>query len=129
MANQVDKQRPADRQARSGSSDAQSLARRDDQQAGTRMAAGSGVEQREQRDFTHYGGLLSPFDLMRRFSQDVDRMLSSPGPRDFGSFSVPASPLTSASASMATWTPSVEVTTRGDDLVISVDLPGVRPED
>src|SRR4051812_27524388 len=109
MADQIEKQRPADKQGSSGSS-------------GSRATAGSGLQQREQRGMTRYGGgLVSPFDLMRRFSQDVDRMLSSFGLGDLGSFSALPQPLTSAGASMTTWTPSVEITTRGDDLVISTD--------
>jgi HSP20 family protein len=30
---------------------------------------------------------------------------------------------------MGMWTPSVDVTTRGDDLVIEADLPGINPDD
>ena len=84
------------------------------------------------RGLSSYRGGTSPFELMRRFSEDVDRIFSSLG---FGNLSWPlertgrelARP--GAFAGAATWAPSVDVYTRGDDLVVSAELPGIKPED
>lgn len=55
----------------------------------------------------------SPFSLMRRIAEDMDRM--------FGDFGVSAS-----QASL--WSPQVETFRRGDDLVVRADLPGMNRE-
>ena len=80
----------------------------------------------------------SPFALMRRFSEDVDRMFSAFGFGTFGNFGAMNRQLDrlgrtrgmlGASGGMSTISPSVNVFTRGDDLVVSADLPGIKPED
>src|SRR6476620_6947494 len=80
----------------------------------------------------------SPFALMRRFSEDVDRMFSAFGFGTFGNFGAMNRQLDrmgrtrgmlGASGGMTTISPSVNVFTRGDDLVVSADLPGIKPED
>lgn len=70
----------------------------------------------------------SPFELMRRFSDDVDRMFSQMG---FGSWTEPFSIARSLQPQTmsSTWTPSVDMAVRGNDLVINADLPGMKPED
>ena len=85
-----------------------------------------------------YGSSLatSPFGLMRRMAEDMDRILE-----DFG-FAGPGfamAPLLSPElergrgAAMpgrsSAWTPSLETFRRGDDLVVRADLPGLRKED
>src|SRR4051794_39103559 len=83
----------------------------------------------DQRGTMRYAIIPSPFDLMRRFTDDVDRLfLAIAGGDPFAVNARSARPM-AATASLATWVPSVEVTTRGDDLVIQADLPGVKPED
>jgi len=58
-----------------------------------------------------------PFELMRRFSDEMDRMFE-----DFG--------LANWSTSqVATWSPAIEVLQRGGNLVIRADLPGLKKED
>lgn len=82
-----------------------------------------------------YGMSYSPFDMMRRFSEDVDRLFGSFGFGNLGwpfesgyeSGRMPASRGTSMTS--RTWAPAVDVFTRGDDLVVSADLPGIKPED
>jgi HSP20 family protein len=85
-----------------------------------------------------YGSSLatSPFGLMRRMAEDMDRILE-----DFG-FAGPGfatTPLLSPgferqsagvmpSRSNA-WTPTLETFRRGDNLVVRADLPGLRKED
>jgi HSP20 family protein len=77
--------------------------------------------------------MYSPFDLMRRFSEDVDRMFASFGLGSFGSMLQPWDRMqrrqgsTNAMSTMA-WTPTMDISTRGDDLVVSADLPGIMPE-
>ena len=80
----------------------------------------------------------SPFALMRRFSEDVDRMFSAFGFGTFGNFGSMNRQLDrtgrtrrmlGTSSGMTTISPSVNVFTRGDDLVVSADLPGIKPED
>jgi HSP20 family protein len=80
----------------------------------------------------------SPFALMRRFSEDVDRMFSAFGFGTFGNFGSMNRQLDrtgrsrgmlGTSSGMSTISPSVNVFTRGDDLVVSADLPGIKPED
>src|SRR5213076_2922428 len=118
MADRMEQQRPAGEGQGQGNQN-RSLARRDDQGG-----------------LSYYrGGTYSPFELMRRFSEDVDRMFASLGFGSFGSMLQPWSMAqgresrtgTSAMSTMA-WTPSVDIDTRGDDLVVSADLPGIKPE-
>ena len=113
MADRMINQRPADQQ---GGFEERGLARRS-----------------EPRGLTRYEGWSSPFELMRRFSEDVDRMFSSFG---FGNFGWPLertgrelSFFPTTMPSTTTWAPSVDVMTRGDDLLVRADLPGIKPED
>ena len=66
MADRMINQRPADQQG-GGGIEERGLARRS-----------------EPRGLTRYEGWSSPFELMRRFSEDVDRMFSSFGFGNFG---------------------------------------------
>src|SRR5260370_1004941 len=114
MADQMINQRPADQQgqqSQQGSNQERELTRRNEQ------------------GLSRYQGSMSPFDLMRRFTEDVDRMFSSFG---FGGLGWPfertGRELTypgTTGTGLTMWTPSVDVLTRGDDLVVSTDLPGV----
>ena len=78
----------------------------------------------------------SPFGLMRRMAEDMDRIFE-----DFG-FAGPGlamAPLLSSGLEHGmggmtrgrsnAWTPSLETFRRGDDLVVRADLPGLRKED
>jgi HSP20 family protein len=56
---------------------------------------------------------MNPFSLMRRMSEDMDRMFS-------GSVE---------SGDGASWMPAVEVTERGNTLVVRADLPGINQND
>lgn len=79
----------------------------------------------------------SPFSLMRRMAEDMDRIFEDFG---FGSPGFGASPLLSSTPSLAmgsssfpvaraAWLPQIETMRRGDKLVIRADLPGLRKED
>jgi len=58
---------------------------------------------------------MNPFALMRRMSEDMDRMF--------------AGSAGSASEDGSTWFPAVEVTERDNSLVIRADLPGINQND
>jgi HSP20 family protein len=68
-----------------------------------------------------FGAFDDPVSTLRRMSDQVERLF-----HDF----VGARPRTPAGAPAAGgWTPQVEVSQRGEELVVSVDLPGTRRED
>jgi HSP20 family protein len=56
---------------------------------------------------------MSPFSLLRRMSEDMDRMFSG----------------ATASGDGSSWVPAVEVTERGNTLVVRADLPGINAND
>jgi HSP20 family protein len=73
-----------------------------------------------------YDWVPTPFNLARRFTEDLGRLFLALNQAE------PGTPFENAQrpiARGASWTPTVEVTSRGDDLVIQADLPGVKPED
>lgn len=92
---------------------------------GTNKGGGAGQQQAitPQREEGRLGG--SPFSLMRRFSEDVDRLFDSflgggdlgfPG---FGGFE----------QGQALWSPRIDLEQRDDALVLHADLPGVKQDD
>lgn len=77
------------------------------------------------------GLAASPFGLMRRFADDMDRLL-----QDFGfnqnAFSSPLAAsrdLWKTQAARGAWSPQIETFRRGDNLVVRADLPGLKRED
>src|SRR5215469_14689238 len=60
---------------------------------------------------------FSPFSIMRRFSEEMDRMFSNA----FGS--------TRGAGSWGSWTPPVEVRERNGNLEITAELPGLSKDD
>jgi len=84
-----------------------------------------------------YGTTGSPFSLMRRMAEDMDRLFEDFG---FGLPGLAASPMLSTGASPRRgnasnalqrmgWMPQIETFRRGDQLVLRADLPGLRKED
>lgn len=62
--------------------------------------------------------LTNPFTMMRRFSEEMDRMFSSAwDDREFGS------------RELASWAPPVEVRERDGHLMVSAELPGLNKDD
>jgi HSP20 family protein len=102
-----------DRQ-RSGSGQESALARRGSQG----LATGS--------PYGYFGG--GPFSIMRRMSDEMDRLFESIG---FGGAG--ADPTGSSRGALtggtSMWSPHVEVYEKGDKLVITADLPGVKKDD
>src|SRR5919205_3269670 len=62
----------------------------------------------------------SPFELMRRFSEQMDRAFE-----DFGLSGTSRS----QAGQMATWSPAIEVLQRDGNLVVRAELPGVNKDD
>jgi len=63
----------------------------------------------------------SPFWLMRRIAEDMDRMLEDAGLADRSG--------RSQVRDRGLWSPQVETFRRGDKIVVRADLPGLRKED
>jgi HSP20 family protein len=86
---------------------------------------------------TVYGTSNDPFQLMRRMSEDMDRLfenfgfgrLGLTGARPFGTSAGRDSWRGSSSPGLTEWTPQVETFRRGDKFVVRADLPGLRKED
>jgi len=85
------------------------------------------------------GGVNSPFDLMQRMADDMDRLLEQFG---FGRMGLGLAPRLGASFGSAIadraqrvdgghslWAPQVETTRRGDRFVVRADLPGINKDD
>ena len=84
-----------------------------------------------------YGAIGSPFSLMRRMAEDMDRLFE-----DFG-LGIPGFAISPALSSQSMqrrggstnafqrggWLPQIETFRRGDKLVLRADLPGLRKED
>lgn len=93
-----------------------------------------GVARRGSTSTGGYGGAGSPFSLMRRMAEDMDRIMEDFG---FGP-SLGIAPLLSpslsqgrgsSSVSRGMWSPQLETFRQGDRLVVRADLPGLRKED
>ena len=62
--------------------------------------------------------VTNPFTMMRRFSEEMDRMFSSVwDDREFGG------------RELGSWTPAVEVRERDGNLVVHAELPGLNKDD
>ena len=66
----------------------------------------------------------SPFELMRRFTDEMDRVFEN-----FGLSQGISQGLGGATSQMARWSPSIEVLQREGNLVVRAELPGVNKED
>jgi HSP20 family protein len=69
---------------------------------------------------------LSPFSLMRRMMEDLDRFFEGFGSGrgfDLGSFSGPEL------RGLSVWSPPIEVFERDRNFVVRADLPGLSPDD
>jgi HSP20 family protein len=60
----------------------------------------------------------SPFELMRRFSEDMDRLFEGVGPR-WGAMQEEG----------GLWSPPIEVSEQDGQFVVCAELPGIRKED
>ena len=125
------------RQGGAGQSPDRERAIRSARDGGTERVMGTG---RSSSIAPVYGSsaAASPFGLMRRMAEDMDRIFE-----DFG-FSGPSfamapllSPalerglggMTQGQGQLSAWAPTLETFRRGDNLVVRADLPGLRKED
>jgi HSP20 family protein len=80
---------------------------------------------------------VSPFSLMRRIAEDMDRIFQDFGMPTFGPRSVSLlDPLFEqdlwrggSGLQQSAWSPQIETFRRGDKLVVRADLPGLKKED
>ena len=117
---------------------------RDEGQRSQQSASGQSVQQtndatRRGMSAPVRGGTTHPFDLMRRMSEDMDRLFEQFGfgRSGFGLAPSAGSLLGSNMADRSSrfagtdslWAPQVEVGQRGDRLVVRADLPGIDKDD
>ena len=74
----------------------------------------------------HVEWMASPFSFMRRFSEEMDRL--------FEDFGLGGSPLARSTGGLlprefGRWAPPVEMFTKGDQLVVRAELPGIDKKD
>jgi HSP20 family protein len=102
------------------------------------QSRGGMVQQRQHAPGIAVGHVVTPFSLVSRMLEDMDRMLEgSGGSRELGgSFGGQLSPLRSGLGGNlargfgeSLWSPAIEMFQRKDKLVIRADLPGVSRDD
>lgn len=83
------------------------------------------------------GAAATPFGMMRRMMDDMDRLFENIGLGTTTTALAPVGALDAideltrlpALAAQAVWTPAIEVFERGNELVVRADLPGLKRED
>jgi len=75
------------------------------------------------------GEISSPFSMMSRFMEDMDRLLSGFGLGGFPTLFRPFEEETIGALAPAAWSPAIETFERDGRLVVRADLPGLKPED
>jgi HSP20 family protein len=70
------------------------------------------------------GPWASPLGLMRRFTEDVDRMFES-----FLGVRRPLAPLAARLTPEAVWVPAIEMLEKNGQLIVRAELPGLTKED
>jgi HSP20 family protein len=96
-----------------------------------------GPARRSQSSPTGYGTNGTPFSLVRRMAEDMDRLFEDfgfglPGLLVSPKFSPGVAPQRGGAINAlqrAGWVPQIETFRRGDKLVLRADLPGLRKED
>lgn len=74
---------------------------------------------------SHYPG-FGPFSMMRRLTEDIDRMFENFG---IGRNFFPTDFWQGGREAMTAWAPRIEIVEKDGKLCISADLPGVKKED
>jgi HSP20 family protein len=96
-------------------------------QVATRQQGGRQALARREESMPWMWSGGSPFSLVRRFSEDMDRFFGDVF-ADFGMGRWSSQRL-GPGQGQADWSPPVEIDRRGDELVVCVDLPGMRADD
>jgi len=65
---------------------------------------------------------VNPFGMMRRMHDEMDRLFSE-------SLGSQGSQASGRSGTAARWAPAIEVSQKGDNMLVSAELPGLKPED
>ena len=86
---------------------------------------GAGRQQLSGRPTAESWG-ASPFAMVRRMMDDMDRMFESFG---FGSMGAPFAGFGSSLRQLQSWSPQIEVTEQDGRLVVRADVPGVATDD
>lgn len=119
------KERQSKRQGKKEKQDTQSGERKSRTATAKRESA-TGIARRELVSPAHL--IVSPFSLMRRFSEEMDRLFA-----DFGSGRGLAPSFGElgrlADLEGPIWSPQVEVFERGGKLIVHADLPGLTKDD
>lgn len=103
---------------------------------GEGLNAGAGVPRRQGTSPVLGGLSMNPFAAMRRWSEDMDRLLQDfgYGPLGFGrspfrELGALGARLGSGQNDISDWSPQVEAFQRGDKFVVRADLPGMKKDD
>jgi len=91
--------------------------------------AGRGSRALQRRSFSPFAGAFgaSPFSLMRRMMEDLDRMFEAFGSTGGSRGDLPD--IGGRGGLSMDWTPAVEMFERDGKLVVRADLPGLSPDD
>ena len=98
-------------------------------------STGGALQQRRasgQFPSSYYGGFGGgPFSVMRRISEDMDRLFDAFGfgRSLFPTFGESALPGYSSESGSSLWAPHIEISERDGNFLVSADLPGVKKED
>ncbi len=117
----------ADQSKKEGSKGTEAQEPRNREQIQNRGEGQGGLQQRQSM-----GSPMTPFSFMRRFSEEMDRLFE-----DFGLGRGLLSPFTASGGGRISpaefgrrmWNPPIEMFTRGDQLVVRAELPGMSKED
>lgn len=92
-------------------------------QTGREEGRSTGVSRRSPGTSVYgYGsGALSPFSMMRRMAEDMDRL--------FDNFGLGRGFVSAPTYSLNEWAPQVEAFRKNDKLVVRADLPGLNKDD
>lgn len=100
---------------------------------GEQRTSGQSIQRRQPREegLAVPGMAASPFQLMRRMSDEVDRLFDRVfGDFGFGRpFGLTRSPFAETGFAQAMWTPRIEAFQKGDKLIVRAELPGMKKDD
>lgn len=101
---------------------------------GSRAQRGTGIQRRGGAVAPYTGPIGTPFGMMRRMMDDMDRLFEnfgfarSPALSTWPMFDdIDTLPRTRQAATL--WSPPIEIFERGSDLVVRADLPGLSKDD
>ena len=126
---------PAGSRTQQGSAQGQASAGRDySGQRGASQYGGNALQTRggmQPAAWSNYGYGSGPFSVMRRISDEMDRLFEGFGfgRGTLGEEAWPGSPSAGAEQGASLWSPHLEMYERDGKLMLTADLPGVKKED